>query len=67
MFCCDRCGNLDSIRTTHQVGGNMYQCYRCINNCWHGYFEETQYNPEEHEVINRDNGNYKGWGSPSFG
>jgi hypothetical protein len=31
------------------------------------YFAEEKYDPYEHEVINRPNTEYKGWGAPSFG
>lgn len=52
FFCCDSCGNLDSLRTTEQQGGGM-RCFRCIHGQWHDAFPEQSYDPHLHLVINR--------------
>lgn len=70
-FVCDKCGNLDSIYSTHQTTAGGFYCARCqagSDGSWHGYFDEVkeQDDPDHGPLINRrdDSDDDANW--PSF-
>lgn len=47
IFCCERCGNVDSIHATPQTSVG-YECARCKTGDWHGEFPEEKYDFDRH-------------------
>lgn len=51
-FKCDRCSNVDHMKSTMPSGTGEMLCFRCQHGEWHDHFPEEQYDSSLHDVFN---------------
>ena len=52
-FCCERCENVDHMKSTPPPGNAQLLCFRCQFGSWHNLFAEETFDPNVHDVINK--------------